>query len=261
MRSLLPLVLYAVVLQAQSIPAPVWSTQCGSAADHDYSTAPATATAMGPPSVRVGTFTYRAAVPDGVYRLDFAFTDAYRTAPNQRLFDVAVNGLKVLANFDIFATAGGLNREVRKTFTVTASGGAGLAIAFTPIPSNPYSGCTGWMPCPALCSSIAVTPAAAALAPQFAVGPLAQLPATCPAGVTLEFYAATDVHTLYFCTAGAGWVGLMPFVPVLPAPVKPAAVTLGTLAAGRCAAQSPAWHLALDGKAMVSEPTANCILP
>jgi chitodextrinase len=82
---------------------------------------------------RYGEFTY--AIPGltagNAYSVTLYFEESYLTAAGQRLFDVAINGTKVLTGFDIFAEAGVANKAVAKTFTATADGSGQVAIQFS----------------------------------------------------------------------------------------------------------------------------------
>ena len=71
------------------------------------------------------TFTYTFAVPDADYVVTLKFAEMYDGAQSngQRVFDVTLNGQKVLSSFDIFATAGGYT-AYDKSFPVTAAGGS-----------------------------------------------------------------------------------------------------------------------------------------
>lgn len=75
-------------------------------------------------------FNYVTAVPDGTYTVNLKFAEVSRTAPGQRLFNVAINGAPVLTDFDIFAAAGAEFTAVDKPFTVPVTGGQ-MNIAFT----------------------------------------------------------------------------------------------------------------------------------
>ncbi len=50
--------------------------------------------------------------------------DGYMGGPNQRIFDLAINGTTVAKDFDIFTKAGGKNRALVETFVVDAPEGA-----------------------------------------------------------------------------------------------------------------------------------------
>ncbi|HLJ56319.1 MAG TPA: malectin domain-containing carbohydrate-binding protein [Chthonomonadaceae bacterium] len=69
-------------------------------------------------------FSYSLPVPSGSYTLNLHFAECTYSAANQRLMNIAVNGTQVLSNFDIFATAGAMNKAVVKSLQVNATGGA-----------------------------------------------------------------------------------------------------------------------------------------
>jgi hypothetical protein len=117
------------------------------AADEDYSggatayTAAAINTSQitnpAPQSVyqneRYGDFTYT--IPNltagASYTVNLSFVEIYWTAAGKREFNVLINGTQVLTNFDVFATAGGENIAILKSFTATASSTGTIAIQFT----------------------------------------------------------------------------------------------------------------------------------
>jgi endo-1,4-beta-xylanase len=59
------------------------------------------------------------------------FEESFWTAAGQRTFNVAINGAAVLTAFDIFATAGGANRAIARTFSTTVSSSGQVVIQFT----------------------------------------------------------------------------------------------------------------------------------
>jgi fibronectin type 3 domain-containing protein len=69
-----------------------------------------------------------------VVRLDFV-EYVFNTA-GSRVFNVAINGTKVLSNFDIWSAAGGENIALAKLFTVTASSTGKITISFTSAVNN-----------------------------------------------------------------------------------------------------------------------------
>ena len=75
-------------------------------------------------------FNYVVSVPNGTYAVTLKFAEPSRTAAGQRTFNAGINGSTVLSNFDIFATAGGKDIAVDKTFAVTVTDGQ-INIAFT----------------------------------------------------------------------------------------------------------------------------------
>ena len=79
---------------------------------------------------RYGNFTYQFTVPNGGYNVTLKFAEIYWTSAGKRIFNVAINGTPVLANFDIFAAVGAEYTAIDKTFSVTTSTGA-ITIQFT----------------------------------------------------------------------------------------------------------------------------------
>lgn len=89
-------------------------------------------------SERYGNFTYTipGLVPATPYRVRLHFAETYWTQAGQRVFNVAINGVSSLSNFDIFAAAGGANRAVVREFTVPATSGGNISIQFTSSVNN-----------------------------------------------------------------------------------------------------------------------------
>jgi chitinase len=82
---------------------------------------------------RDGTFTYTipGMVAGSQHTVLLHFAEIYFTAAGDREFDVAINGTTVLTNFDQFATAGGKDIAVVKTFTATANSNGQIVVVFT----------------------------------------------------------------------------------------------------------------------------------
>ena len=82
---------------------------------------------------RFGDFTYT--IPNltagASYTVNLSFAEIYWTAAGKREFNVLINGTQVLTNFDVFATAGGENIAIVKSFTATASASGTITIQFT----------------------------------------------------------------------------------------------------------------------------------
>jgi hypothetical protein len=82
---------------------------------------------------RYGDFTYT--IPNltagASYTVNLSFVEIYWTAAGKREFNVLINGTQVLTNFDVFATAGGENIAIVKSFAATASSTGTIAIQFT----------------------------------------------------------------------------------------------------------------------------------
>lgn len=71
---------------------------------------------------RWGNFFYRTPVYNGAYDVDLHFAETYNTAVGQRKFSVLIEGVPVLSEFDIGATAG-FNTALVRRFTVDVTDG------------------------------------------------------------------------------------------------------------------------------------------
>jgi beta-glucanase (GH16 family) len=82
---------------------------------------------------RFGDFTYTIPnlTPGASYTVNLHFAEIYWTAPGKRQFNVLINGATVLTNFDVFATAGGEDIAIVKSFPATASSSGTITIQFT----------------------------------------------------------------------------------------------------------------------------------
>jgi len=88
---------------------------------------------------RYGTFTYTipALSPGSLYTVRLHFSEDYWNGPNQRLFNVSINGTQVLSNFDVFAAAGGMDTAIVEQFAAIANGAGRIVIAFAPSAQSP----------------------------------------------------------------------------------------------------------------------------
>ncbi|MCE5299248.1 MAG: hypothetical protein LLG37_00025 [Spirochaetia bacterium] len=77
-------------------------------------------------------FTYVFNVPPGNYRVTMKFAELYWTAAGERLFDVLINGSRVLDDYDIFSDAGSAFRAVRKVFDNISPAVGQIALQFGP---------------------------------------------------------------------------------------------------------------------------------
>jgi len=102
-----------------------------------------------------GSFSYSLPhlVPNSPYIVRLDFAEIYWNGPNQRLFNVLINGNPVLTNFDIEATAGGKDIAISRQFECLSDSSGRIVIQFTTLRDN------------AKVSGIQVTPA-----PDLAVG-------------------------------------------------------------------------------------------
>jgi hypothetical protein len=83
-----------------------------------------------------GPLAYRFCVANGTYQVTLKFAEIWFTEPGRRVFDIAINGTRVLGHFDPLAQAGGPNRAVDRRFPVVVNNGR-LSIEFLPVVSNP----------------------------------------------------------------------------------------------------------------------------
>jgi GH35 family endo-1,4-beta-xylanase len=81
---------------------------------------------------RFGEFTYTIGgfTSGRAATVTLLFEESFWTAAGQRRFNVVINGATVLTQFDIFATAGGANRAIARTFNTTANGSGQVVIQF-----------------------------------------------------------------------------------------------------------------------------------
>ena len=88
-----------------------------------------------PPAVyqseRAGQFTYTVPgfAPNSTHTVLLHFSETFFTGPNERVFDIAINGAKVLTNFDIFARVGA-NKALVLPFTTNADSKGAIAVTF-----------------------------------------------------------------------------------------------------------------------------------
>ncbi len=71
-------------------------------------------------------FSYAFPVPPGKYKVNLKFAETYVKEPGQRVFDVVINGKKVLDHFDILKEAGGFGKGIEKNFAEVEPDRGGL---------------------------------------------------------------------------------------------------------------------------------------
>jgi beta-galactosidase len=98
-------------------------------------------------SFREGEFSYRVPLPNGRFRVQLKFTEPAVIVPGERVFDVMVNGVTQLQEFDILKAAGGRLKGVDRFFDAAVDNGV-LVLAFRPRRGR------------ALVSAISITPLA-----------------------------------------------------------------------------------------------------
>ncbi len=70
------------------------------------------------------------------YTVRLSFAELWWKAAGKRRFNVSVNGTQVLTNFDVFATAGGADIALAKSFSATASANGTISILLTAVTDN-----------------------------------------------------------------------------------------------------------------------------
>ena len=84
-------------------------------------------------SARTGNFSYTIPnlVPGAVYSVRLHFAETSSSNANKRQFNVFINGVKVLNNFDIVSVAGSLNKAVVQQFAAVADSNGTIALQFS----------------------------------------------------------------------------------------------------------------------------------
>lgn len=86
---------------------------------------------------RWGASSYVFTVPNGSRTVTLKFAEIAPVVPGQRLFDVVINGTRVLQDFDVVVAAGGQNIAVDRSFTVSVTAQQ-VKIDFVPKQANPF---------------------------------------------------------------------------------------------------------------------------
>jgi Malectin domain len=73
-------------------------------------------------SERYGDMSYRLALPNGLYQLRLKFAEIYWGAKGKRIFNVLLNGTRIITNLDIYAKVG-KNRAYDMEVPVTVTNG------------------------------------------------------------------------------------------------------------------------------------------
>jgi hypothetical protein len=82
------------------------------------------------------TYTFPNLVPGAKYRLRMHFADDQSWKAGMRGFNVDVNSVRALTNFDVFASAGVMAKAYVKSFQVTANAMGNIKVVFTPVVGN-----------------------------------------------------------------------------------------------------------------------------
>ncbi len=82
-----------------------------------------------------GAFSYVFDCPEGIYETTILQTETWHTGSGQRQFDVYIQGQRMLADYDIFSRAGGMNIPVTEVLTNEVAD-ARLVVSFIPRQNN-----------------------------------------------------------------------------------------------------------------------------
>lgn len=77
------------------------------------------------------SFSYSFPVPPGSYQVTLKLAETDFTGTGQRVFNVALNGVPVLSNFDIYADSGGGDKADDKVFNNVSPSGGQITVQFT----------------------------------------------------------------------------------------------------------------------------------
>jgi subtilisin family serine protease len=77
------------------------------------------------------TYTLSSLTPGRSYLLRLHFAEIVMSGPNQRQFNVAINGAQVLTNYDVFAAAGARNKAVVYEVSASANSSGQIVIVFS----------------------------------------------------------------------------------------------------------------------------------
>ena len=76
------------------------------------------------------TYTLNGLMPNASYTVRLDFSENFMTGPNQRQFDVSIDGITVLSHFDIFARVGAEFKADAEYFAATAMADGTISIGF-----------------------------------------------------------------------------------------------------------------------------------
>ncbi|MGH7722210.1 MAG: malectin domain-containing carbohydrate-binding protein [Candidatus Dormibacteria bacterium] len=87
---------------------------------------------------RYGNFTYTVSglTANTVYQVRLQEAEIYWSGAGKRAFDVRIQGVQVLTNYDIFRATGGKDRAIALTFSTVSDGSGAIAIQFVTLKDN-----------------------------------------------------------------------------------------------------------------------------
>lgn len=166
---------------------------------------------------RYGNFTYTfgGLTPGMNYLVRLHFAETYWTAVGKRVFNVRINGMQVLTNFDIIAVAGAPDKATIQEFTAAATGGQ-IAVQFITVTDN------------AKCSGIEI------LLPRTAA-PTAANNGPVHSGGTLNLTASTIPGATYAWTGPNGFSSALQNPAIANVTTNAAGIYTVTASVGGCA--------------------------
>jgi hypothetical protein len=108
------------------------------------------------------TYTFPNLIAGTSYKVRLHFAEIAYDAAGIRVFNVFINGVQVLSNFDIFAATGAMNKATVREFTATANGSGQIIIQYTDIPGKDNAKSSGIEILPLLAAPTGLTAALAA---------------------------------------------------------------------------------------------------
>ncbi|MGA2248555.1 MAG: malectin domain-containing carbohydrate-binding protein [Verrucomicrobiota bacterium] len=105
------------------------------------------------------TYTFPNLTAGASYRVRLHFAEIYWTAAGIRQFNVFINGVQVLTNYDIFADTGGMDRAVVKEFTANANVHGQITVQYVNVPGKDNAKSSGIeiLPWPAAPTNLTAT--------------------------------------------------------------------------------------------------------
>jgi hypothetical protein len=82
------------------------------------------------------TYTVTGYAPASTHTLRLHFAETYFSSAGARVFNVLINGTKVLSNFDIWATTKAENKALVESFTQAADANGTYTLVFTSVVNN-----------------------------------------------------------------------------------------------------------------------------
>jgi hypothetical protein len=82
------------------------------------------------------TYTFPSLTASASYTVRLHFAELYWNAAGKRVFNVAINGVNVLTNFDTYATAGTNYKAVVRDFVTAANSSGQIVVNFTTVTDN-----------------------------------------------------------------------------------------------------------------------------